>query len=83
MSGTTTPAGRHELRTEIEQTRAELGDTVEALAAKTDVKARAKRMIDGVRHDPVQRRRAAGAGLATAAVVAGGIAAVVIRRRRG
>ncbi len=30
------------LRDEIEQTRAELGQTVEALAAKADVKARAK-----------------------------------------
>lgn len=31
-----------ELREEIERTRHELGDTVEALVAKTDVKARAK-----------------------------------------
>ncbi|MFI5889916.1 DUF3618 domain-containing protein [Actinoplanes sp. NPDC051513] len=31
-----------QLRAEIEQTRADLGETVEALAAKTDVKARAK-----------------------------------------
>jgi len=29
-----------QIRSEIEQTREELGDTVEALAAKTDVKAR-------------------------------------------
>lgn len=32
-----------QLREEIEQTREELGDTVEALAAKTDLKAQAKR----------------------------------------
>ncbi|MEU6843422.1 DUF3618 domain-containing protein [Streptomyces sp. NPDC046716] len=31
-----------ELREQVERTRAELGDTVEALAAKADVKARAK-----------------------------------------
>jgi hypothetical protein len=38
----TEPRDADELRVEIEQTRAELGDTVEALAAKTDVKARVK-----------------------------------------
>ncbi|WP_433363259.1 DUF3618 domain-containing protein [Actinoplanes sp. CA-142083] len=31
-----------QLRAEIEQTRADLGETVEALAAKTDIKSRAK-----------------------------------------
>jgi ElaB/YqjD/DUF883 family membrane-anchored ribosome-binding protein len=34
-----------EIRVDIEQTREELGDTVEALAAKTDVKAQAKERI--------------------------------------
>jgi hypothetical protein len=38
-----TPTDPQQLRDEIAQTRAELGDTVQALAAKTDVKARAKR----------------------------------------
>jgi len=38
----TPPADVDELRDEIEQTRAELGETVEALAAKADVKARLK-----------------------------------------
>ncbi|SCG72477.1 DUF3618 domain-containing protein [Micromonospora humi] len=37
-----TPSDPQQLRAEIAQTRAALGDTVEALAAKTDVKARAK-----------------------------------------
>jgi ElaB/YqjD/DUF883 family membrane-anchored ribosome-binding protein len=37
-----TPTGPDELRRDIEQTRAELGETVEALAAKADVKARAQ-----------------------------------------
>ena len=40
-----------ELRDEIEQTRADLGETVEALAAKTDVKARAKDAVDQAKAD--------------------------------
>jgi len=35
-----------ELRTEIEETREDLGDTAAALAAKTDVKARARDRAD-------------------------------------
>lgn len=35
-----------QLRQEIDETRAELGETVHALAAKTDVKARARREVD-------------------------------------
>ena len=38
-----------EIRQEIDQTREELGDTVEALAEKTDVKAQAKAKVDDVR----------------------------------
>jgi hypothetical protein len=34
------------LRTEIEQTRAELGETVELLTQRVDVKARAKEKVD-------------------------------------
>jgi cobalamin biosynthesis Mg chelatase CobN len=34
------------LRAEIKQTRAELGETVQALAAKADVKARAKESVE-------------------------------------
>ena len=34
-----------QVRQEIEQTRAELGDTVAALSEKTDVKAQAKRAV--------------------------------------
>ena len=34
------------LREEIKQTRADLGETVQALAAKTDVKARAKESVE-------------------------------------
>ena len=35
-----------QIRADIEQTREEVGDTVEALAAKTDVKARAHARVD-------------------------------------
>lgn len=37
------------LRAEIKQTRAELGETVQALAAKADVKARAKEQVEQTR----------------------------------
>ncbi len=38
--------GPDEIRKDIEQTREELGETVEALAAKTDVKARAMEKVE-------------------------------------
>ena len=38
-----------QIRAEIDQTRDELGDTVEALAEKTDVKAQAKHRIAAVK----------------------------------
>jgi ElaB/YqjD/DUF883 family membrane-anchored ribosome-binding protein len=38
-----------EIREEIEATRQQLGDTVEALSAKTDVKAQAKAKVDQVK----------------------------------
>jgi ElaB/YqjD/DUF883 family membrane-anchored ribosome-binding protein len=43
------PADLTELRHEIEQTRADLGATVEALAAKADVKARAHEAVEDVK----------------------------------
>jgi len=45
-----------EIRVDIEQTREELGDTVEALAAKTDVKARAEERIDSLK-DTAQTKK--------------------------
>ena len=44
-----------EIRADIEQTREEVGDTVEALAAKTDVKAQAKQRIDELKGNARQR----------------------------
>ncbi|MEU4161745.1 DUF3618 domain-containing protein [Actinoplanes sp. NPDC026670] len=56
-SGTTydfpRPDQPQQLHEEIAQTRAELGGTVEALAAKSDVKTRAKRAL----HDTTGRAR--------------------------
>lgn len=45
-----------ELRQDIEQTREELGDTVEALAEKTDVKAQAKDRIAAVKSTAQQKK---------------------------
>jgi ElaB/YqjD/DUF883 family membrane-anchored ribosome-binding protein len=44
------------LRAEIERTRHELGETVAALAEKTDVKARAREKVAEVRHAVDERR---------------------------
>ena len=38
-----------QIRADIDKTRAELGDTVEALAEKTDVKAQAKAKVEDVK----------------------------------
>ena len=43
------------VRSEIEQTRAELGDTVEALVEKTNVKAQAKHAVAGARSTVADR----------------------------
>jgi hypothetical protein len=45
MTNSDTPTDPQQLRAEIEQTRAELGETVQELAAKTDLKARAKQAL--------------------------------------
>jgi hypothetical protein len=46
-----------QLRQEIEQTREQIGDTVEALTAKADVKARAQAWLDA-RSAPLRGRLA-------------------------
>jgi chromosome segregation ATPase len=45
-AGRTERKSADELQDDIDQTREELGETIEALAAKTDVKAQAKERID-------------------------------------
>lgn len=49
--GTTVTASSEpeQLREQIEETRQELGNTVEALAAKTDVRAQARRRLEAAR----------------------------------
>jgi hypothetical protein len=43
------PRSPEEIRADIEESREEVGDTVEALAAKTDVKAQARNRIEEVK----------------------------------
>ena len=55
-----TPAPKptiEELRAEIKRTRADLGETVQALAAKADVKARAKEQVDVARERALETVR--------------------------
>ena len=59
-----------ELRREIEQTRRELGDTVEALSHKADVKEQARQ-----KKDEVQQRVAANP---TPLLVVGGLVAAIV-----
>jgi chromosome segregation ATPase len=69
----THPRGPEEIREEIEQTREELGETVEALAAKTDVKAQARSRIEELK----RRARAVTANPAAMKKV-GAVAVVVV-----
>jgi exopolyphosphatase/pppGpp-phosphohydrolase len=62
-----------EIRADIRETRRELGDTVEELAAKTDVKAKAQEKIESVK----QSR----APLIAAGVVVAVVLGVVLIRR--
>jgi chromosome segregation ATPase len=51
-----TPETPEELREEIERTRQDLGDTVAALAEKTDVKARAKDKVAEVKSNVTEKK---------------------------
>lgn len=68
----------HEIRQEIEETRGQMGDTVEALGHKTDVTGRAKDAVSG------RGRQAAGMaqenplGLAIGATAIGFVAGMLI-----
>jgi Protein of unknown function (DUF3618) len=82
-----------ELREDIEQTRQQLGQTAEALAAKADLKARAKQRVSHVKEQATARatqakRQAAGRWLSNPSALAGaaalvfaGIAIALWRRR--
>ena len=54
--GDSTQKSPEELREEIEQTRQELGDAVEALAEKTDVKAQARDRVTAVKESALHRK---------------------------
>jgi uncharacterized protein DUF3618 len=46
-----------QIREEIEETRQELGDTAAALAAKTDVKARAKEKVENIKRTVAEKKQ--------------------------
>jgi ABC-type transporter Mla subunit MlaD len=60
------------LRSEIAQTRAELGETVQALAAKADVKARAKEQVEQTKQKVKAQAAEAGQKAREAASAASG-----------
>ena len=74
MATTRTP---EQIRADIERTRVQLGETVEALAEKTDVKAHAKEKVDEVK----TTARDNTVPLAVAGVAL--VAVVVLLKRRG
>jgi Protein of unknown function (DUF3618) len=76
VPGGTVPEDEQELRQEIDQTREQLGETVDQLVAKTDVKGRARAKAAGltgrVKDSTVQvRARAAARGAGMRGRVAG------------
>jgi ElaB/YqjD/DUF883 family membrane-anchored ribosome-binding protein len=78
MSTADTPADPQQLRAEIERTRADLGETVQELAAKADVKARAKQAVG----DATDRARQKLSGVKDQAAQAAGAAAEKASTRR-
>jgi gas vesicle protein len=76
------------IRADIERTRAEMGDTVEALGYKADVKSRAKEKISGMTPDGRQAKRAANAaqenplGLLVGSVAVGFLAGLLVPSSR-
>lgn len=63
------PGDPEELREQIEHTRQELGETVEALVAKVDVKAQAKEKLAEVKTAAAERPALRPAALAGAALL--------------
>jgi hypothetical protein len=74
----TTANDPEQIQQGIEQTRRELGDTVEALAAKADVKAQARRRIDNAKAWARSHR----VPLAVAGVSVAGLVAWRLTKRR-
>jgi hypothetical protein len=79
--------GPDEIREEIEDTREELGDTVAALAAKSDLRTQARKRFEGARETAKRKLSVARAAIqrnpASAAAVGGAVAlGVLVGRRR-
>jgi hypothetical protein len=74
MSEPPTQQTPEELRSEIERTRRELGETVDALSHKADVKEQARLKKDELRQQVSETRF-------PIAAVAGGIVALLVLRR--
>lgn len=55
-------ASADEIESDIERTRADLGDTVDALTQKLDVKSQAQHKVQEVKNDAAERARTAKAG---------------------
>ncbi len=70
-NGNSDKPGIDELRADIEQTRSELGETVQALAAKADVKARAKEQVEHTKQRVRAQAAEAGEKVRDAATEAG------------
>ena len=68
-----------DIRHEIEETRQDLGDTAAALAAKTDVKARAKEKVDGVKQTIAEKKESFSSSSGTGADDGGGASAAQAR----
>jgi hypothetical protein len=85
MNEETSTAEAQELRRDIAQTREELGETVEALVRKTDVKGQAKAKVHEKQQEAkakveeVKERPTAAIAIGTLAI---GIAIVWVLRRR-
>jgi len=70
------------LRAEIKQTRADLGETVQALAAKADVKARAKEQVEHAKQRVRAQAAEATGRVREVALQAGGGTEVPVAGRR-
>lgn len=84
-------AGVDEIQSDIEQTRKELGNTVNALTAKADISGRAKAKVSDTQAEIAEKAHAAQAavrespvpvGAVLAAVGIAVVAALLWRRRR-
>jgi ElaB/YqjD/DUF883 family membrane-anchored ribosome-binding protein len=71
-----------ELRREIQQTRAELGETVEALSHKADVKTQAREKVEHAKANVQAQAREKPVGPIVAGVAVALVALLLIRRRR-